>query len=331
MATIVAPEGSALSVAVIGAADLDKSLSFYRDAIGLTAHAPVHWQGDAFEKFWHLPAGSAGDAVFLELPGCEVGRVLLIQFNARERKEIRPADAARAFGLVNLNFYTDDIRADTEKMKALGYKFWSEPTYYDLSGSAGAPTEVIFDGPDSVAINFVELSTSDPNTRIGQMRAYVQAHGRTAKGFTPVVTTSHCARDIKKATEFHAKVTKSGVLIDEIMASEKQNHFLRLPEKTRTAVRFIQGNHMFGKIALSQPLNYPCVDMVPTAVAPNIGYIAQMFVVKSLDEAETACTELKCEVYTPRMSMDIPGLGACQVLTVRNPGSGALQQIVQLG
>jgi catechol 2,3-dioxygenase-like lactoylglutathione lyase family enzyme len=328
---IVAPEGSPLSVAVIGVEDMDKSLAFYRDSIGLTASAPATWAGEAFEKHWHLPPGSAAEAVFCELPGCEVGRVLLLKFNAAKRRRIRPDDVARAFGLVNLNFYSDDIRADTRKLQALGYKFWSEPTHYNLSSSAGAPTEVVFDGPDSVAINLVELTGTDPNTRVGQMRAYVRDHGRTPTGFTPVVTTSHCARNIKKAADFYTIVLKSGILIDAVMSSPEQNNFLRLPEKAKTAVKFIQGNHMFGKIALSQPVNYPCVDMVSTAVAPNIGYIAQTFVVKDLAAAEAACKALSCEVYSPRAELDMPGVGRCQSLIVRNPGSGALQQIVQIG
>jgi len=88
---------------------------------------------------------------------------------------------------------------------------------------------------------------------------------------------------------------------------------------------------MFGKIALSQPINYPCTDLVPSAVAPNIGYLAQVFMVKDLTEVEAACKTFPCEVYTPRMELTMPGVGRCHVLTVRNPGSGALQQLVQAG
>jgi catechol 2,3-dioxygenase-like lactoylglutathione lyase family enzyme len=327
---IVAPEGSPLSVAVIGVDNMERSLAFYRDLIGLSASTPSVWEGEAFEKLWKLPPGSKATAVFCALSGVPVGRVLLLDFNAAHRKPIRPPEASCTFGLINLNFYTDDIVADSKTFAAKGYKFWSEPKHYTLSGTAGAPTEVVFEGPDTVAINLVQLTSADPNTRVGQMRAYVQAHGRTPTGFTPVVTSSHCARNIRKAAEFYQAVLKSGVLIDEIMASPQQNHFLRLPEKAKTAVKFIQGNHMFGKIALSQPLNYPCIDLTPAAVAPNIGYISQVFVVKDIAAAKAACEALRCEVYAPLMEIDMPGLGGCACYTVRNPGSGALQQIVQL-
>jgi hypothetical protein len=161
------------------------------------------------------------------------------------------------------------------------------------------------------------------------MRAYVRQHGRTPAGFTPVVTTSHCVRSMVKAVAFYEQVLKMGVLIDEIMASPEQNKFLRLPEKAKTAVKFMQGGHMFGKIALSQPLNYPCLDLVPQAVAPNIGYLAQSFVVTDLASAMTASRGLKADVYTPEMELEMPGVGRVATAIVRNPGSGALQQILQ--
>ena len=106
MGDIIAPEGSPLSVAVIGVADMEASLHFYRDLIGLTAHDKVTWSGSAFETLWQLPAGSSAEAVFCELPNYPVGRVLLLDFNAETREEIRGEETARAYGLVNLNFYT---------------------------------------------------------------------------------------------------------------------------------------------------------------------------------------------------------------------------------
>ncbi len=326
---IIAPEGSALSVAVIGVADLEASLRFYRDIIGLSPRPAVTWSGPDFERHWRLPPGASAQAVFCELPGVEVGRVLLLSFNAAKRKPIRPLDAHMAFGLGNLNFYTDTIVEDSKRLSALGYRFWSDPTHYVLSGSTGAPTEVVFDGPDTVFINLVELTSGDPSTRIGQMRAYVEKHGRTPTGFTPVVTTSHCVRSMGKAVAFYEQMLKMGVLIDVIMDRPEQNRFQRLAEKSKTAVKFMQGNHMFGKVALIYPMNYPCMDLVHNAIAPNIGYIAQTFVVKDLTAAKAASDSLKADVFSSPMELEMPGFGRVAAMIVRNPGSGALQQIVQ--
>ena len=326
---IVGPGGSPMSVAVISVTEMERSLQFYRDITGLTADPPAIWAGPDFEAFWHLPAGSTGNAVFLHHGPDPVGRILLVQFDAKDRKVVRAAKPARAYGLINLNFYTGDIFGETEKLKKAGYEFWSEPVAHDFTPEVGTPVEVVFEGPDGVLINWVELATKDPATRIGKMRAYVEGFGKTKKGFTPVVTTASCMRDIEHSKEFYVRVLKMGIHIDQVLDSDNYRKFQKVPDGGRTQVTFMQGDHMFGKIATSQPLNYPVPDLVPDSIAPNIGYLMQSFLVADLGAAIQECTALNVETYTRRMVIEVPGLGVVDTVVVRNPGSGALQQLVQ--
>ncbi|HJN04157.1 MAG TPA: VOC family protein [Alphaproteobacteria bacterium] len=326
---IVARDGCPLSVAVLGVADMETSLHFYRDLTGLTASDPVTWSGPDFERLWHLPAGAGAEAVFLHADPDPVGRILLLAFDAPERKIVRADKPPRAYGLINLNFYTSDIFAETEKFRALGYEFWSDPVAHEFTDNVGTPIEVVFEGPDGVLINWVELASDDPETRIGKMRAYVESFGRTPAGFTPVVTSAHCMRSVSEGRAFYETVLHMGVHINQVLDSENYRKFQRVPEGGRTRVTFMQGNHMFGKIATSEPLNYEVPDLTPDAVAPNIGYLAQTFLVPDMDAAERDCVGLGAEVYTPRMDIESPGLGMIHTMIVRNPGSGALQQLVQ--
>jgi hypothetical protein len=83
-------------------------------------------------------------------------------------------------------------------------------------------------------------------------------------------------------------------------------------------------------VALCQPLNYPGTDLASVAAAPHIGYIAQAFVVKNLDEAKAASEALHAEIYTQPMDISVPGFGNTRTMIVRNPGSGALQQLIEV-
>jgi hypothetical protein len=161
------------------------------------------------------------------------------------------------------------------------------------------------------------------------MRAFVERHGYTRTGFTPVVTTSHVCRSIAKARAFYEQSLRMGALIDEEMSTPSANAFLRLAPGSRTHITFMQGNHMFGKIALSEPLNYPCGDLTPLAVAPNIGYLAQAFEVQDLDRALEAAVATDAPVVVPPRDIHLPGVGQRRVAVVRNPGSGALQWLLQ--
>ena len=330
MNAIIAPNGSPLNTAVIGVDDLGQSIKFYRDLIGLSASDTFHWRGKDFEDMWQLPSGSNAKGCLCELKGCDIGRILLLDFKAEKKKLIRPKGISRAYGHFNLNFYTDDIEADTKKFEDEGYHIWSKPTYYEMSEGQGSPTEVIFDGPDNVAVNLVELTDDDPSSKVGQMKIYTQKHGRTHTGLTPVVTSAHTTKNIDLTVDFHREILKSDVLIDEVLSTKEQNEFLQLPNDAKTSVKFMQGNHMFGKIALSQPQNYKCHDMVPDAIAPNIGYIAQAFEVPDIETSEKVINQLGCEVYAHRRLTDFPKLGYLDFIMVRAPGSGALELIFQV-
>jgi hypothetical protein len=63
-------------------------------------------------------------------------------------------------------------------------------------------------------------------------------------------------------------------------------------------------------------------------VPPNRGYLAQTFVVADFDRAAATCRELGVEEFSPEMTTDLPGFGLRRTMVVRNPGSGALQELV---
>jgi len=335
-AHIVAPHGSPLAFAVISCERLEASLEFYCDRIGLDAGRVFDWRGPQFERLWSLPPGASARACMLGVGDGMVGRILLLEFDAAAlppgctREPIQRQAHSCVIGLANLNFYARDLRAAVQRFAAQGHAVWSAPTQHSLDERVGNPIEVIFDGPDHVAINLVELTSRDPTTRIGQMRAYVEQHGYTGQGFTPVVTTSHVVRSLDAARGFYERVLGMGVLIDDELRAPHVNAFLRLPADGVTHIQFMQGGHMFGKIALSEPRNYldQCEDLRPRAQAPNLGYLAQAFEVDDLDAAARECAVLGVEPAGERGVLEIPGLGPRDQLLVRNPGSGALQWLL---
>jgi catechol 2,3-dioxygenase-like lactoylglutathione lyase family enzyme len=330
-----ANSGSPLAVAILGVSSIATARAFYAGVIGLDATPETTWAGDAFEKHFRLPTGSSAKAVmfgFGNAPGegPKVGRVLALEFNASERKTVVQKGDRTYRGLWNLNFYVDDIRATTRALQAKGYDFWSEPVGYEVSATAGAPVEVLFDGPDGLAINLVEL-TDGPDTTIGKLKREVDALGKTATGFTQVATTSHSVVQRDKALAFYTRVLGMEARIDDILGKPETNHFLGRPREAKTRATFMAGNHQFGKVALSHPENYSVPDKTALAVPPNIGYLAQSFRVPSILRAQDACMAVGAEVFSPMMEIEIPGLGLVAAMIVRNPGSGALMHLFEDG
>ena len=332
---IVAPAGSPLAAAVLATGNLDAALHFYRDLLGFDAGPVILWRDPILAVLTGAPPDAAARTCLLTSSTDPVGRILLLEFVDHDGQplvgeRIHAHADSRAIGLANLNFYTGDIAAVTAEFRALGFEFWTDPTTHNMTSNVGEPIEVLFDGLEGVAINFVELASDDPATRIGQMRAYVERHGRNRRGFTPVVTTSHGVRSMTDARAFYERVLGMRPLIEVELNAAASNAFLRLPADARTHVIFMQGNHMFGKIALSQPLNYleQCVELASRAHAPNVGYLAQIFEVADVGAAYWASRELGAAGLTAPTVLEVPGFGRRRGFAVQAPGSGARQWLI---
>jgi catechol 2,3-dioxygenase-like lactoylglutathione lyase family enzyme len=317
-----------LAAAVIGVEHLETSLRFYRDVVGLEPTAERELRGEGFCSHWLLPAGSAARAVLLSMAGVEVGRVVLIEFASASRRRVRQAGEFTLRGLWNLNFYVADIRRTCAELAANGYALWSDPVEYEVDAASGAPIEALFDGPDGVAINLVE-PRGGSDTVIGRVRLEVERYGRTRTGWTAVATTSHSVHDADAARTFYKQVFGSRVLMDVILEKPATNGFLRRPADARTRAVFLAGEHFFGKVALSQNLNYPVPDHVVDARPPNIGYLAQSFVVPDVAAAFARGLASGAERFSAPLEVDAWGEGHSRpAALLRSPGSGALIQLV---
>lgn len=325
------PNGASVPVSavVIGADNLDASLDFYAGTLGLEVAETRTWQGPEFERYWHVPAGTEARCAFLQHGADPVGRIQLMEFNAPERKLVRPPETRRANGLFNLNIYASDMKRDYEKLTAQGFNFWSEPAHNNFGPAVGETLEAPFDGPDGVVINLIQLLSDDPKTVIGHIIKFIAEYGRTTTGFTSVVTTACGVLDMEKALAFYYGPLNMSLFIESVLEGPETNRALCLPEECRTRSVIVQGDHEYGKIALATPMNYEVPDLVPDAVPPNIGYLAQSFQVADLGAAANACAAVGAAVFSAPTEIDLPGRGRCNSMVVRNPGSGVLQELFQ--
>lgn len=324
------PASAPVSAVVIGARSLDDSLAFYSGTLGLETSETRTWHGPEFERYWHLPSGSSARVAFLGQGADPVGRIQLMEFDAPERKLVRPPEIRRATGLFNLNIYAADMAKDYENLKSQGFNFWSQPAHNNFGPVVGETLEAAFDGPDGVVINLIQLLSDDPKTVIGRIIRFIIEYGRTPTGFTSVVTTAHGVLDMEKALAFYYGPLHMTVFIESVLKGPETNRALCLPAHCETRSVLVQGAHEYGKIALATPMNYEVPNLVTDALPPNIGYLAQSFQVGNLVETATACAAVGSEVFTAPMTIDLPGRGRCSAMIVRNPGSGALQELFEV-
>jgi catechol 2,3-dioxygenase-like lactoylglutathione lyase family enzyme len=316
-------------LSILGVTDGDASLRFYQDLIGLRLEADTVWSGLEFERYWRLPSGASARAMLLSAKGRTSGRVLLLEFqNVPERRTVHPEGELWFTGYNNVNFYTLSLRKTATDLGARGYRFWSNPLFYEIGRREGAPTEVIFDGPDGVYVNLVEPQ-GDPHTNVGRIRQLLDERGCTETGYSEVVTTSLSVRSTAEALGFFVDVLGLQVWMDFEVSGADRNGFLALPPDHLSRNVFLIGDDLFGKLALFEPLNFSMPDRGHEAVPPHIGYLAMSFAVDDLAEVAAACNRRGVEIYTSPVRVDLPGLGRRYSMLVRAPSCESLVEIVQ--
>lgn len=321
--------GSPLSVVVFGVSDLDETTAFYRDVIGLDATEETIWSGDDFDSLWQLPAGSSGRTRLFSLGDSPVGRILAIEFDAPNRELVAHPEERTFRPFWNINLYVDDLDPIIVHLKKNGCKIWSEPLDYYVTEDVGVWREAVAIGPDNITIVLLQLP-KDTKTKVGEISLGSDT-ARTRHGFTQVASTSHSVKSYDKSFAFYRDVMGMVPIFEEVMADPALNKLNSRPEDGRTQWAFIKANEEYlGKVVISCPLNYTVPDRTKISVPPNIGYLAQGFMVPNLQNAVSVCTGSQVEAFSPQQTTDLPGIGQAQTLIVKNPGSDGLTLLMEV-
>ena len=273
-----------LNFAMVCVENLAQSIEFYSGIIGLKASPIFEYQAEE-NNIWNVPEGTQIRQSICRREKSEIGQLLLIEFPDLKGEYIRSdLNAGMVRGFWNINFYVQDILKSVEVLESKGYFSWSKPAEHQIGDNVGTPIEVIVDGPDGIAINLVQLPKNSENQSIQEMCKYFNANGTTEKGFTEIVTTSHCVSNTKAAKEFYSGALGMHQMFSDELSSKISNQFLRRPDDGRTLVTFMQGSHFYGKIALSEPINYSVPNNISNACPPNIGYFGQGFLIPDIQK-----------------------------------------------
>ncbi len=134
----------------ITVSDLDRSIAFFRDALGLPVTDKIHCTGEMFEQVTGVP-GCVIDVVYVNLPNHTIE--LLCYSNPKDRtsSNLRPCDN----GHLHISLNVDDIDA----VIAAGRKCGFEPVnpIQTVADGGMAGMRVIYTkGPDNLIIELMQ-------------------------------------------------------------------------------------------------------------------------------------------------------------------------------
>ena len=136
--------------------DIEQSIRFYRDIVGLELiHAQE--QANAYTaKLVGYPDAHLKVAMF-RISGWHVGRsghtLELVEYIAPKGEKLDTR--TKNTGSAHLAFEVDDIFAETARMKALGVRFRSDPVAIEAGRNKGGYT-VYFLDPDDITLEIIQ-------------------------------------------------------------------------------------------------------------------------------------------------------------------------------
>ena len=128
--------------------DLDKSIAFYRDVLGLAFQGEIMMVGEETDKMFQKKNCKVRVAYLNGSENMETPPVELIQFVDNEVKRVQ----SNLFmtSISELCFYTDDIDTVYKKLIEKNVECLSEPQYFDFSsqGILAKRQSILLQGPD---------------------------------------------------------------------------------------------------------------------------------------------------------------------------------------
>ena len=150
MPTILRPHHAGIQVA-----DLERSLSFYRDVLGFELVFQWNPQAEYIRTVTGYPEADIHVAV-LKLPGADV----YLEILEYRQVEKAPVDTRTANpGTAHLAFFTDDCDGLYAELRAKGVPAVSEPVTPSIGPNRGGRAVYMID-PDGIRVEFIEASRS---------------------------------------------------------------------------------------------------------------------------------------------------------------------------
>ncbi len=135
--------------------DLDKSIAFYRDVLGLEFLGEIMMVGEETDRMFQKKNCKARVAYLNGSKNIETPPVELIQFVDDEVNKVQ----SNLFmtSISELCFYTDDIDAVYEKLIENNVECLSKPQYFDFSSQRfGKSKAFYFRDPDGIILEMMQ-------------------------------------------------------------------------------------------------------------------------------------------------------------------------------
>ncbi len=294
----------------ISVSDMDRSLAFFRDWIGLSVVAEDELNPGELVGLWELTLGTSARAIWLKNELSDT-LIELVQFMPTSDRVIRDGRVNRDYGIYDLAFFVKDIDYLYRDLTAQGFQTTSPVVRYQPNWVPHEVKELIVLGPDNVPVVHFARLTDEADA---YHRQYIKLNH-----------TAHFTPSLDAATRFYieflgldqrGRMTIPPGLVEEM---------LELPYGTRTDVNFFERAGSNTCLLEFLEINFPARPLGTRARPPNLGIFQISFEVDDLDGVKSGAESAGFNVTGGPLEMRDPLHGPVRALTLNAPGDLMVQ------
>lgn len=304
-----------LHTITVGTNDLQQSLLFYVEGLGMKAEGPLTIAPDIVTKqrqLWDIPQHISWQQYRLtraDKPSVSAIRLLVFD---QTTPAIHSSWDARELGPFSMGFPNTGQQAQDKHMRKLGFGALNQIEIYQVprtDGSKYTIYETIFNGPDFV--HAVGIERGDGMSPLGE----VDANGRGGPAYSAMVV-----KDSDRFIGFLTEVLGMELRSDRHWKSAGSDGALNVPDGTefRFSIVYSKGATS-GHLLIVDYLNIDAIDNGVAPRLPNRGIGMWTFQVKDLQKVLANASKFGSTIVNTATAITLPAYGKANVATILAP------------
>lgn len=304
-------------IATLGVSDLERSIAFYRDALGwrLVARGEVD---PALAPLLRAEPGHHGRWAVMAADDSGLGRIRLLAFDPPGERLWTEANRYAGSGYYALNFRCRDARASMARIVAAGGYAAHEPSYWEVSEQV-AVRDSISDDPDGIRLDLFSYE------RGGDLRGPLRTE------VSVLQTVAIATRDVARSRRFYEGLGFRE-LFDRVLDFPELQQLLGAdrPVKIHNVNLMKDGTIVPGRVEMFAYLGIdeiPETPLGPEAHPPRLGILSIGVESDGLEADLATLAALGARPIARATVSDWPGYGVAEVAVVAGPDGEAIEVV----
>jgi catechol 2,3-dioxygenase-like lactoylglutathione lyase family enzyme len=294
---------------LISVSDMQESLAFYRDWVGLRIVADQQLEPDKIQQLWNLPKGTKARAVSLRIDEQPV-LLTLIEFQPGSDTTIREGAKPWDYAFHHIAFYVKNMETVYQALIEKGFTFISAPLQYTPFPQSEVK-EVFLVGPDDVRIDHVERLTPP----IPEIK---DNYGKILEAVLVV-------ENMQATIRFYRDILGIPLLGDIQLPTGIADEVLALPHGTDIRFAVFAEKDNPAPILAAIEFSMKGKPLVAKAKPPHQGLFALSYATDDLSGLIEKCKGEKVKVLSGPVKLDMSPYGYLHAITIEGPGTELIE------